>query len=86
MASIMSASPADVQQTVVALLTRLSKLRDDFGPDTPLYAGGVGLDSLETAELSVALEDAHGTDPFSAGSMPQTLAEIVDFYTAVVQP
>jgi acyl carrier protein len=78
----MSTSPAAIQQTVVDFLTLTAKMRDDFTPDMPLYAGGVGLDSLETAELSATLEDEHGSDPYSTGEMPQTLNEILAFYAA----
>lgn len=60
---------------------RRSKLGDgEVGRDTELYAGGIGLDSLATAELSAVLEDELGSDPFSEGGMPQTVGEIVDFY------
>ena len=52
------------------------------GLDTPLFADGIGLDSLETAELSAVLEDELGQDPFSEGDMPQTLAAVLDFYGA----
>lgn len=76
----MSSSPEAVQQTVVDFLTQVGKLPDDFSTDTPLYADGVGLDSLETAELSATLEDDHGSDPYSTGQMPQTLGEILAFY------
>ena len=76
----MGNSPADIEQTVVAFLTRTNKMRDDFHVDMPLYADGVGLDSLETAELSALLEDDHGSDPFSTGGMPQTVREIQAFY------
>jgi len=79
----MSISPADIEQTVVAFLTRTNKMRIDFAPDMPLYADGVGLDSLETAELSAVLEDEHGTDPFSTSTMPQTLNDILAFYDTV---
>lgn len=79
----MSTSPADVERTVVEFLTRLDKLPAGFDSTTPLYADGVGLDSLETAELSALLEDEHGSDPFSTGDLPQTLAEIQAFYTSV---
>lgn len=41
---------------------------------------GLGLDSLETAELSAILEDEFGTDPFGAGLLPETVADIVAFY------
>ena len=79
----MSIPPADIEQTVVAFLTRANKMRADFHAEMPLYADGVGLDSLETAELSAVLEDDHGSDPFSTGTMPQTLNEILGFYGAV---
>lgn len=76
----MSTTPADVERTVVDFLTRLEKLPEGFDPATPLYAGGAELDSLETAELSALLEDELGSDPFSTGDLPQTLAEIQSFY------
>ncbi len=79
----MSTTPADVERTVVDFLTRLEKLPAEFDATTPLYADGVGLDSLETAELSALLEDEHGSDPFSTGDLPQTLAEIQAFYAPV---
>jgi acyl carrier protein len=78
----MSTSPADIEKTVTEFLRRVDKLSPDFSTDTPLYADGVGLDSLETAELSAMLEDEHGSDPYSAGVMPQTLAELLGFYAA----
>lgn len=76
-------TPADVERTVVDFLTRLEKLPEGFDASTPLYAEGVGLDSLETAELSALLEDELGSDPFSTGDLPQTLAEIQSFYVGV---
>lgn len=75
--------PSEIEQTVTAFLSRVEKTRDDFHPDMSLYADGVGLDSLETAELSAALEDAHGSDPYSTGLVPQTLNEILEFYVTV---
>jgi acyl carrier protein len=53
---------------------------DEFGTDTQLFDGGIGLDSLQTAELSVTLEDELGRDPFSEGEMPQSVGEIIAFY------
>ena len=79
----MGNSPADIEQTVVAFLTRIDKMPDDFHADMPLYADGVGLDSLETAELSALLEDDHGSDPYSDGSMPETMSDIQAFYERV---
>lgn len=53
---------------------------EDIDLDTQLFAEGIGLDSLQTAELSVTLEDELGRDPFSEGLLPQSVGEIVDFY------
>lgn len=76
----MSSTPDAVTATVTDFLAQVSKLPDDFHADLPLYADGAGLDSLETAELSATLEDLYGSDPYSAGLMPQTLGEILTFY------
>jgi acyl carrier protein len=59
---------------------RKQKKGDDINADTRLFADGIGLDSLQTAELSVMLEDELGRDPFSEGEMPQNVGEIIDFY------
>ena len=73
---------ADAQGVLTTFLARIDK-PTGFGPDTSLYAGGLGLDSLETAELSALLEDELGTDPFSSGVMPQTVGELIAFYDSV---
>lgn len=72
-----------VEQTIRAFLRRAKGAGGDavdFDRDTSLFADGIGLDSLSTAELSAMLEDDFGTDPFSAGQMPRTIGEILDFY------
>jgi acyl carrier protein len=56
----------------------------EFDRTTALFADGLGLDSLETAELSALLEDEYGKDPFSGDTMPQTVGDIVDFYDTAV--
>jgi acyl carrier protein len=67
------------EQSIRTFLARANK--DVEAPvETSLFADGLGLDSLETAELSALLEDDLGTDPFSVGELPQTIAEILDFY------
>lgn len=78
----MSTAQADVEQVIRTFLGRVNKAVE-FDATTPLYADGIGLDSLETAELSATLEDELGSDPFSTGEMPQTVGEIVAFYAAV---
>ncbi len=71
---------AEVEATIRTFLVRAKKSTENVTSETPLYADGIGLDSLETAELSAVLEDTHGTDPFSGGLMPQTISDIVQFY------
>jgi acyl carrier protein len=71
------------EQTLRAFLERVDK-SVEFGRDTTLYADGIGLDSLETAELSAMLEDEFGRDPFSSDTMPQTVGDILDFFDAAV--
>ena len=73
-----------VESTMRSFLARAKKSVEILDPSLPLYADGIGLDSLETAELSAILEDTFGTDPFSSGGdMPQTVADILDFYAAI---
>ncbi len=76
-------SQQQAEQAVREFVARVKPLVTDLDLDTPLYADGVGLDSLETAELSATLEDTLGTDPFTADEMPQTMREILSFYDAV---
>lgn len=77
------ASPqTTAEQTIRTFLARAKK-PVDADLDTGLFADGLALDSLETAELSVMLEEDLGTDPFSAGELPQTIREILDFYEDV---
>ena len=68
------------EQTVRAFVARVKPAAPELELDTPLYADGVGLDSLEAAELSALLEDEVGSDPFTSSEMPRTLREILAFY------
>lgn len=72
-------------ETIARFLARADK---DVNVDrtTSLYSEGIGLDSLETAELSSMLEDDLGSDPFSLGIMAQTIGEILDFYSEEQAP
>ena len=72
-------SRSEADAVIRAFLTRVEK--DAEAPeDTPLFGEGLGLDSLETAELSAVLEDELGSEPFSEGDMPQTLRDVLDHY------
>lgn len=79
----MSPTPG-VAATIQSFLVRANKPVEALDPSLPLYSDGIGLDSLETAELSAVLEDTFGTDPFSSGGeMPQTVGDILGFYDAI---
>lgn len=70
---------ATAEQTLKSFLVRANK-----GPEVAdtdgLFGDGIGLDSLETAELSALLEDDLGSDPFSEGLLPQTVGELLGYY------
>lgn len=74
---------ADAEKTVVKAIRGLLKRRKqeavDVDLDADLYAD-LELDSLEVAELSATLEDDLGSDPYSEGETPRTVAEVVQFY------
>ena len=75
------ASPRSLAgETITRFLARAGK-DTSVTAETTLFADGISLDSLETAELSSMLEDDLGSDPFSAGIMAQTIGEILDFYS-----
>lgn len=78
----MSADASAVLNIIGQFLERLDKTPNELSAETPLYADGLGLDSVEAAELSATLEDEFGTDPFSAGDVPDTIGEILEFYEA----
>ena len=69
---------------LAAIQTIIGRVRIGAEADleTALFADGLGLDSLETAELSAILEDDHGSDPFNDGELPQTVGDILSFYAA----
>jgi acyl carrier protein len=79
----MGTSQQKAEQAVRSFVARVKPEAGELELDTPLYADGAGLDSLETAELSAVLEDELGTDPFTSDAMPQTLGDILSFYGAV---
>ena len=69
-----------VEQVLNDFLTRVDKMPESLTPDLNLYADGIGLDSLDAAELSAVLEDELGTSPFDGDELPETVGDIVSFY------
>ncbi len=76
----MADSKHDAASTVRSFVARVKKRKKSVDLDVSLYSEGIGLDSLDVAELSAVLEDEFGMDPFSNGLMPETIGEIVAFY------
>ena len=75
----MASARTRAEQVIRTFLQRTDK-DPEIGLDVPIFGEGLGLDSLETAELSATLEDEIGSDPFSDGLMPETIRQILDFY------
>lgn len=73
----------NTHQVVVDILGGLIRRRGDepreITAESALTAD-LDLDSLELAELSAALEDKFGDDPYSKGIVPVTVGELTGFY------
>lgn len=78
----MSTDLAAVEKTINDFLERVEKKPSTLAPEAVLHADGIGLNSLEIAELSAILEDEFGVDPFSSDEMPETVGDILNFYAA----
>ncbi len=75
-----------VLRVLKTLLERRKLPADTMSPASPLYRGGLGLDSLGAAELSVMLEMEFQSDPYTAGEVPRSVADIVQFYDRTAAP
>ncbi len=80
----MTSDPDMARAVITEFLQRADKGTEGWTDETGLWGDGLGLDSLEAAELSAMLEDEFGSDPFSAGGdLPERVGHIVAFYAAV---
>lgn len=75
----MSDTRSLADETIRGFLVRIKK-ESNYDASTSLYGEGLGLDSLEVAELSVLLEDTLGSDPFSEGREITEVGQVLDFY------
>ena len=74
---------ADAEKTIIATIQGLLERRGDGSIEvkaSSTLSEELGLDSLELAELSAALEDDLGSDPYTEGQLPETVDEIIAFY------
>jgi acyl carrier protein len=75
---------SDAEQVVFRLVRELLQRKGSSAEPTAasdLFTD-LELDSLEVAELSVALEEELGSDPYSQGELPTTIGDVVAFYPA----
>lgn len=80
-----SETPTNAEGTIRAQIEVLLERRGASGVEIRLdstLSEELGMDSLELAELSAALEDELGSDPYTEGLVPDTVGEIVSFYLA----
>ncbi len=80
----MTTNQSTARAVIEEFLKRTDKNHEGLTDDTGLWGDGLGLDSLEAAELSAMLEDECGSDPFSAGGeVPEKVSDILAFYGVV---
>ena len=74
----------DVQQKVInifqSVLQEAGKTYKKLPLETELYERGFGMDSLDAAAFSARLEREFGSEPYTDGQFPQTLADVLAFY------
>jgi acyl carrier protein len=73
----------DADKTIFEVIRMLLARRDagdiEIAPSSHLTQD-LDLDSLELAELSAALEDDLGRDPYTEGIVPNTVGDLIGFY------
>jgi acyl carrier protein len=73
----------DAEKTIFEVIRLLLARRDASHLEITLdshLTQDLDLDSLELAELSAALEDDLGRDPYTEGIVPNTVGELLAFY------
>jgi acyl carrier protein len=84
-------TPLDMKRFIVKTLDLEDTVPEDIGDDQPLFAGGLGLDSIDAFELGIALKKAYSlrlegekTSAFAHHfRSPATLAAFVATYRQV---
>lgn len=71
-----------IVEIVAGLLKDKGHTQIDISHTQSLYEDGLGLDSMDAAALSVALEQEFGSDPFMSGDFPKTIADIAGYYVS----
>ncbi len=87
-------SPEEIKRFIVATLDLEDTKPEDIGDDEPLFAEGLGLDSIDAFELGIALKKAYRLDLDGAAQSsfahhfrtPATLAAFVSSHQAQRTP
>lgn len=79
MTQAVNTTTTTITNIIAELLQRRGATRTEITDDA-LLMDDLGMDSLELAELSAALEDDLGSDPFSQGILPRSVSELKSFY------
>ncbi len=75
-----------LRQILAEILRNKGVDRSEIPLDESFLRDGIGLDSLDLAELSVRLEQRFGRDPFSEGVFPRCLRDVCAFYEKTGAP
>lgn len=76
---------ADLKGQIAAQLKLKNIKREDIGDDQPLFAGGLGLDSLDVLELIVLLKQKYKlriSNPEDGLKVFQSVRTMAEFITA----
>lgn len=77
-----SLSTTDVKRFIIETLALEDVTPEDLRDDTPLFDGGLGLDSIDTLELGIALKKHYGVqlgEDVSARERLRTVQALTDF-------
>ena len=82
-------APVDIEAFVVSTIEEMIRRRGTSAPAVRMestFLEDLSVESLELAELSAALEDKLGRDPFSEGILPDTVGDLVAYYRPEAHP
>lgn len=83
LSSMMTTQSPGAEKTILDVIRELLARRGAVGIEIrheSKLAEELGLDSLELSELSAALEDDLGRDPYTEGLVPETVGDLVNYY------
>ncbi len=79
-------TPHDIKAFIIQTLNLEDMVPDDLADDLPLFEGGLGLDSIDTLELGIALRKTYGVqlgEDFSVKERLATVRALTDFLSSL---